>query len=104
MLMHFDYDSLLKTCSANSSSESGIGFKLWSFAVLHEQSQMVYYYMSLPNSKLCRGVDLSVLVDMPAVVTRENGTGPRGYESFSSRSASCSTTRSMPWPKHSFQL
>ena len=43
---------------------------------------------SLPNSKLCRGVDLSVLVDMPAVVTRDHGTGPRGYESFSSRSAS----------------
>ena len=43
--MHFDYGGLLKTCSANSSSESGIGFKLWSFAiksVQHEQSWMVY--------------------------------------------------------------
>ena len=43
--MYFDYGSLLKTCSANSSSESGISFKLWSFAVLSiqcVQSQMVY--------------------------------------------------------------
>ena len=83
MLMHFDYGSLLKTCSANSSSESGI--ELWSFAVLHEQSQMVYCYMFSANSKLCRGVDLSVLVDMQAFVTRDHGAGPRGYESFSSR-------------------
>ena len=59
---------------------------------------------SLPNSKLCRGVDLSVLVDMPAIVTRDHGTGPRGCESFNSRSASCSTAGSMRWPKHSFRL
>ena len=104
--MHFDYGSLLKTCSANSSSESGIGFKLMSFAVLHEQSHMVYFYMtcSLPNSKLCRGVDLSVWVDMPAVVTRDHGSGPRGYESFSSRSESCSTARSMRWPNIPFSF
>ena len=59
---------------------------------------------SLPNSKLCRGVDVSVLVDMPAVITRDHGAGSREYESFSSRSASCSTARNMRWPKHSFQL
>ena len=87
--MYFYYGSLLKTYSANSSSESGIGFKFWSFAVLsvqHEQSQMVYLLQVL--CPVCRGVDLSVLVDMPAVVARDHGTGPRGYKSFSSRSAS----------------
>ena len=36
---------------------------------------------SLPNSKLCSGVDLSALVDMPAVVVRDHGTGRRGYGS-----------------------
>ena len=49
-------------------------------------------------------MDLSVLVDMPVLVTRDHGTGPRGNESFSSRSASCSTARSMRWPKHSFSF
>ena len=82
LCMYFDYGSLLKTCSANSSSESGISFKLWSFAVLSVQhgqteSDGLSVTSSLPNSKLCRGVDLSVLVDMPAVVARDHGTGHR---------------------------
>ena len=51
--MHFDYGSLLNTCSANSSGESGIGFKHWSFAVLsvqYEQRQMVYLFLCpIPN-------------------------------------------------------
>ena len=82
LCMHFDYGSLLKTCSAHSLSESGISFKLWSFAVLsvqHEQTTESdgLVTSSLPNSKLCRSVGLSVLVDMPAVVARDHGTGHR---------------------------
>ena len=102
--MHFDNGSLLKTCSANSSSESGIGFKLMSFAVLHDRVIWSIVTCFLPNSKLCRGVDLSVWVDMPAVATRDHGTGPKGYESFSSRSASCSTARNMRWPNIPFSF
>ena len=59
---------------------------------------------SLPNSKLCTGEDLPVLLDMPAVVARDHGIGPRGYERFSLRSTSCSAAKSMSWPKHAFQL
>ena len=47
---------------------------------------------------------MSVLVDMPTVAAKDHGKGPRGYENFSLRSASCSTARNMSWPKHSFQL
>ena len=82
LCMHVDYGSLLKTCSAHSLSESGISFKLWSFAALSVQhgqteSDGLSVTSSLPNSKLCSGVDLSVLVDMPAVVARDHGTGHR---------------------------
>ena len=89
--MHFDYGSLLKTCSAISSSEIGIGFKLMSFAVLsvqHEQSQRsdgLPVTSSLPNSKLCGGVDLSVLLDMPAVVARDH----RGLVCFACHASRC---------------
>ena len=43
---------------------------------MDRQSQMVYLFQVL-CSKLCRGVDLSVLVVMPAVVARDHGTGHR---------------------------
>ena len=82
--------------------ESVLNFGALQFYITRVRWSIVTY--SLPNSKLCRGVDLSVLVDMPAVIARDHGTGPRGYESFSSRSASCSTARSMRWPNHTFQL
>ena len=44
---------------------------------MDRQSDGISVSSSLPNSKLCSGVDLSVLADMPAIVARDHGTGHR---------------------------
>ena len=72
--------------------ESGIGFKLCNIAfpsTTWTASDGLFVTSSIPDSRLWRSVDLSVLVGMPSAVARDQGTGPRGNDSVSSRSTSC---------------
>ena len=57
--------------------ESVFNFGALQFYLYNMDRHSLSVTSSLPNSKLCRSVGLSVLVDMPAVVARDHGTGHR---------------------------
>ena len=93
----FFFGSLLKTCSTSSSNVSGIGLKLCSIAfpsMIWTASDGLSVIGLMPDSRICRSFDLSVLVGMPSAVARDQGTGPRGNDNVNLRSRSCSRERS----------
>ena len=86
------FSAWLNTGSIRSVKVTGKAIMLCSMALssklcaaLHGQSNVG----SMCDCKLCRSLDLPVLVDILSGVDSDHGTGPRRYDSVNSRSTLC---------------